>query len=296
MAKPIESQSQYEKAEKIVIEKIINNNIISSLDADGEETIIMGRGIGFGKRAGNVADNKRIEKIFKLDNKDSAERFKELLASLPLEYIQVSNDIITYAKEILNIELNQNVYITLTDHISFTVDRFKKGMDFANALLEEVKLFYPNEFAVGIHALQLIESRIKVSLPEDEAASIALHLVNAELDSSISNTFTITKMIHEIMEIIEREITPQNMNPYHRDRLIINLKHLGHRLLTSHPDKSFIDPELYDFIRNNYQRDYGLINQVNCYLEAQYGCSMTEEEQIDLTLSIKRIRTTDMQF
>lgn len=296
MAKPIESQSQYEKAEKIVIEKIINNNIISTLDADGEETVIMGRGIGFGKRAGSVIDNGRIEKIFKLDNKDSAERFKELLASLPLEYIQVSNDIIMYAKEILNIELNQNVYITLTDHISFTVDRFKKGMDFANALLEEVKLFYPNEFSVGIHALQLIKTRIKVDLPEDEAASIALHLVNAELDSSISNTFTLTKMIREIMEIIEREITPQTMNPYHRDRLIINLKHLGNRLLSSHPDKSLVDPELYDFIRNNYKRECELVNEVNRHLKAKYGCSMTEEEQIDLTLSIKRIRTTDLQY
>ncbi len=279
----------YEKS-VIIIDKIINNNIISSLTPEGGETIIMGRGIGFGKRAGSLVDNRRIEKIFKLDSQDSVERFKELLSSLPLEYIQVSNDIVAYAKEIMDIELNQNVYITMTDHISFAIDRHKQGMDFANALHEEVKLFYPHEYAVGRHALYLIRSRIGVSLPEDEAASIALHLVNAEFSTSISKTFTMTKMIREIMEIIEQEITPANMSAYERDRLIINLKHLGNRLLSPDSGKSGKDSELHDFVSNNYGRDFELIKEINSHIKEHYGCSMTEEEQIDLTLSVKRIR------
>ena len=36
------------------------------------------------------------------------------LASLPLEYIRLSTDIITYAKDSLELKLNQNVYLTLT--------------------------------------------------------------------------------------------------------------------------------------------------------------------------------------
>lgn len=34
------------------IDKIINNNIVSALDADGKEVIVMGRGLGFGMKAG----------------------------------------------------------------------------------------------------------------------------------------------------------------------------------------------------------------------------------------------------
>ena len=116
------------------IEKIINNNIISARDSGGVELIAMGRGIGYGKRPGDEAADGQIEKIFRLEHMDDKEHFKELLASIPLEYVRLSTDIISYAREILEIELNQNVYLTLTDHISFAMSRHAGKMRFNNAL------------------------------------------------------------------------------------------------------------------------------------------------------------------
>lgn len=280
------------KQDKLIIDKIINNNIISSLDADGGEMVIMGRGIGFGKKAGHAVDESAIEKIFKLDNQDAQERFKELLAALPLEYIQVSNDIISYAKNTLDASLNQNVYITLTDHIGFAIDRHKKGMIFQNALHEEVKLFYPREYTVGRHALYLIKARTGISLSDDEAASIALQLVNAEYNSSLHNIFAMTKMIHEMMEIIEQGIDSWRKPPntHYRDRLIINLKYLGYRLLSANPENGYTDTVFYDFVKNHCAGEYQLIYKVNQYIGEQYGCAMTEEEQIYLALHIKRMK------
>lgn len=101
------------------IDKIINNNIVSVRDSQGIEMVAMGKGIGFGKRPGDEIDDKVVEKIFRLNNMDDKEYFKELLASLPLEHIRLSSDIITYAKESLGLVLNPNVYLTLTDHIGF---------------------------------------------------------------------------------------------------------------------------------------------------------------------------------
>ena len=92
------------------IEKVINNNIISTRDKQGVELVVMGRGIGFGKKPGSEVIEKKIEKVFRLENIDNKEQFKELLASLPIEHIRLSTDIISYAKENLEIKLNQNVY------------------------------------------------------------------------------------------------------------------------------------------------------------------------------------------
>ena len=182
------------------IEKIINNNIISARDDKGIELVAMGKGIGFGRRAGEEVEESKIEKVFRLENIDDTEYFKSLLASLPIEFVRLSNQIISYAKETLGFELNSNIYLGLTDHINFAIERQKKGMVFSNALHDEIKLFYPNEYLVGKHALYLIENQTGCLLPEDEAASIALHIVNAELDSEISTTFVITKMMREMME------------------------------------------------------------------------------------------------
>lgn len=270
------------------IEKIINNNIISAKDDKGNELVVMGKGIGFGQRTGGEIEDGRIEKIFRLENIDDTEYFKRLLASLPLEFIRLSNEIITYAEDTLGLELNSNIYLGLTDHINFALERQKKGMVFSNALHDEIKLFYPNEYLVGKHALYLIESQTGCHLPEDEAASIALYIVNAELNSEISTTFVITKMMREMMEIIEEETELPKKVEYPRDVLIANIKYLAKRLISEEPLRGRMDMELYQFIKERYPDEYILIEKVNQYIENSYQCSMTEEEKLYLVLNVKR--------
>lgn len=275
---------------KLRIEKIINNNIISARDKGGVELIAMGRGIGYGKRQGNEVADDRIEKIFRLEHMDDKEHFKELLASIPLEYIRLSTDIISYAREVLEIELNQNVYLTLTDHISFALSRYSKKMDFNNALYDEVKIFYPLEYSVGRYALDLIEERTGCRLVEDEAASIALHIINGELNSAIGTTFVMIKMMREMMEIIEENVKITDERKYPRDRLISDLKQLANRLVCEQPISGHKDDKLYQFVRENYRQEYMLITGINSYIEKEYQCSMTEEEKIYLALNIKRMK------
>ena len=272
------------------IDKIINNNIISARDRQGVELMAMGKGIGFGQKPGNEIDDKAVEKIFKLENIDNKEYFKELLASLPLEHIRLAADIITYAKESLGLVLSQNVYLTLTDHIGFTLNRHREGMIFNNVLYDEVKLFYPLEYSVGRYALELIEERTSCRLAEDEAASIALHLVNGEINSAMGTTFIMVKMMREMMEIIEKQISIPSGRTYPKERLIADLKQLANRLVSEEPITGRQDDLLYGFVRENYKDEYQIINKLNEYIENEYKCSMTEEEVIYLVLNIKRMK------
>lgn len=272
------------------IEKIINNNIISTRDSQGVELMAMGKGIGFAQKPGNEIDDKAVEKIFRLENMDNKEYFKELLASLPLEHIRLAADIIAYAKESLGLILSQNVYLTLTDHIGFVLNKHRDGMAFNNALYDEVKLFYPLEYSVGRYALEMIEERTACRLAEDEAASIALHLVNGETGSAMGTTFIMVKMMREMMEIISREIPVPEGRTYPKERLIADLKQLANRLVTEEPMSGRKDDLLYDFVRVNYRDEYQIIRNLSEYIEKAYNCSMTEEEIIYLVLNIRRMR------
>lgn len=274
------------------IDKIINNNIISSTDSEGRELVVMGRGIGFGKRLGHKIDESAIEKIFRMDNKDNLERFKELLSKLPLEYIQLSNDIISYAKDSIGIKLNQNVYLTLTDHISFAIDRFKEGMHFSNPLFEEVKLFYPKEYLVGKYALHLIKDKTGLLMMDDEAASIALHLVNAEYDSKISDIFRMTKIIQEMVEHIVLYFPKLHENSMHKDWLVSNLKYLAHRLMKIPPVEDLKDNKFNTIVKEYCEEEYKQVEGMNEFLKDKYDCCMTEEEKVYLAVNIKRTKDT----
>lgn len=50
----------------MVIDKIINNNIVSAFDETGLEVVIMGRGIGFQMKRGQKVPVEKVEKIFRI--------------------------------------------------------------------------------------------------------------------------------------------------------------------------------------------------------------------------------------
>lgn len=61
------------------IVKIINNNIVSALDDENKEIVVMGKGLGFHTKAGQKIPEERIEKIFRLNDESEIGKFKELL-------------------------------------------------------------------------------------------------------------------------------------------------------------------------------------------------------------------------
>lgn len=79
------------------IEKVINNNVVSALE-DGREVVVMGKGIGFQLRAGMDIPNELIEKVFRLNNPGIMDQFKSLVQKLPPERLQISAEVIQYAK------------------------------------------------------------------------------------------------------------------------------------------------------------------------------------------------------
>ncbi|MDO4291645.1 MAG: PRD domain-containing protein [Eubacteriales bacterium] len=269
------------------IQKIINNNVVSALDGEGREIVAMGRGIGFQKKAGQELSEEAVEKVFRLESPVLLERFKELLANMPLECAQVSDAIISYARERLPLRLNQNVYLTLTDHIDFALKRHAQGMLFENALYREIKRFYPEEFEIGLYALDLIAERTGVRLPADEAASIAFHLVNGEFGGmKLRDTQVMTELIRHLMELVgvEHSLPEDSIQA---DRLASNLKFMLSRLLQGKPVAAEPDETFNTFVRGHCRREYELAGKMKDYITSVTECIMTEEEVIYMTLQLK---------
>lgn len=217
--------------DNIIIEKVINNNIISAYEKSGAEVIVMGRGIGFKKKQGEVVPADQISKIFRIKSRTLTEQFKELLANMPLERVRISDEIISHAKDHLKLKLNQSIYVTLTDHINFAIERVSQGIEPQNALLWEIKRFYPQEFQLGIYALELIHDRLGILLPEDEAGFIALHFVNAEYGTDIRDAVKFPDQMQAIVDIVERDLgILLDESSLHYERFMTHIKFLIQRI------------------------------------------------------------------
>lgn len=273
----------------MTVEKVINNNIVSAYDETGREVVVMGRGIGFGVRAGAVIDNSKIEKVFRIESQGVAEQFKELLANMPLEHAQISNDIISYAKSTLKLKLNQSIYVTLTDHINFAIERYQKGINLENALLWEIKRFYPQEYGLGRYAIDLIRERLHVSLPEDEAGFIALHFVNAEYGTDIRDALHFPNQMKDILDIVTRELGIRlDEGSLHYERFITHVKFLLQRVYRKEllPDE---ESELAEMMKKKYPKEYACSEKIADYIEEAAGCRLSAEEIMYLSIHIRRI-------
>lgn len=276
------------------IDKIINNNLIRTFDNNGKEVLVMGCGLGFQKKIGDTVDQSKIEKIYAIENKSDSNKLMTLLSEIPLEYIQVSNEIISYAKYSLGKRLNDNIYISLTDHISFAIERYKQGLNFNNALLWEIKRFYNHEFLIGKEALAIIKKRLNIELPEDEAASIALHIVNAQLNSrDMNDTLDITKLIQNILNIVKFHFNIE-LDEYslHYERFITHLKFFAQRMLSGKVMKSD-DTNFCEMIKDQYKDAYLCAEKVKKYIQKEFNHEISDEEMMYLTVHIKRIIKED---
>lgn len=280
--------------DNIIIEKVINNNIISAYEKSGAEVIVMGRGIGFKKKQGEVVPADQISKIFRIKSRTLTEQFKELLANMPLERVRISDEIISHAKDHLKLKLNQSIYVTLTDHINFAIERVSQGIEPQNALLWEIKRFYPQEFQLGIYALELIHDRLGILLPEDEAGFIALHFVNAEYGTDIRDAVKFPDQMQAIVDIVERDLgILLDESSLHYERFMTHIKFLIQRIYRKELLSSE-DRELSLLMQRKYPREYQCSVKVAEYIMQATGSRLSEEEIMYLSVNIRRVSTIDL--
>ena len=280
--------------DNIIIEKVINNNIISAYEKSGAEVIVMGRGIGFKKKQGEIVPADQISKIFRIKSRTLAEQFKELLANMPLERVRISDEIISHAKDHLKLKLNQSIYVTLTDHINFAIERVSQGIEPQNALLWEIKRFYPQEFQLGIYALELIHDRLGILLPEDEAGFIALHFVNAEYGTDIRDAVKFPDQMQAIVDIVEHDLgILLDESSLHYERFMTHIKFLIQRIYRKELLSSE-DRELSLMMQRKYPREYQCSVKVAKYIMQATGCRLSEEEIMYLSVHIRRVTTIDL--
>lgn len=273
------------------IAKVLNNNVITVIDDQHRESVIMGRGIAFKKQPGDEIEEERIEKIFTLENREVSQKLMTLLSDIPMEYMDISDEIIQYAQGVLGGKLHDSIYISLTDHIHFAIERYRLGMEIKNALLWEIKRMYRKEYAIGVKALGIITDKLGVTLPEDEGGFIALHLVNAQLNVEMRDTVTMTNIVKDIINIVRRsfviDLDEESLSYY---RFLTHLKFFAQRILSGTPSNNKeTDNSLHDMVKQQYSSSYACAEKIKDYAQKIYGRSLSNEEMLYLTIHIERV-------
>ncbi|AHL73253.1 PRD domain-containing protein [Bacillus altitudinis] len=274
------------------IYKILNNNAVVVKEGD-QEKIVMGPGIAFQKGKNDVVPVQKIEKIFVV--REENEKFKQILATLPEAHIEVAEHIISYAEGELMMPLSDHIHISLTDHLSFAIERVQKGIVLYNKLLGEIKVLYKQEYDIGKYAIRYVKERLGVDLPDDEAGYVALHIHTAKMNTeSMKKTVKYTTMIKEMIEhvesVFERSIDEDSIS---YQRLVTHLRYALGRL-ESNEAFQIMDDDMLTFIQTKYDSAYRCALGLADLLKKEYGLHLPKSEIGYITLHVQRLQDAEL--
>ncbi len=267
--------------------KVFNNSTVSTIMPDGQEAIVLGKGIGFNQRPGSVIREELIEKVYYVQD-EMQTKFLQMLQNVRTDVMEAAQEIIDMAAAD-GFSLSNQATISLIDHINFAMERQQSQLVMPNLLLRETHLLYPKEYALGQRALQIIQRRCGVALPEDEAGYIALHLVTISSDRNAA--YDTLKFVKGTLDIICQytHLPPDSTNT-DMMRLIMHLKFLAQRVFHQSTWENQADmDEMYHFLLKRRPKSKKCLDALDSFITQTYHYSLNDQEKFYLLIHLTKM-------
>ncbi|AWK44429.1 PRD domain-containing protein [Photorhabdus laumondii subsp. laumondii] len=273
----------------LTIVKLINNNVVLAIDENNNEVILMDKGIGFNRKKGDRLNVQDVAKVFTVEKND---RINQIIATIPVSVIELTEKIIALGKDLLGKSLNDSLLITLSEHLNFAFERVSKGYQIGNVLQWEIPHLYPLEYEVGKQALIYINGQIEKPLPPIEASLIALHFVNAQYEGqTMGDTLKLTNLINKTVKLIHYYFHVNlDTTSVNYSRFITHLRYfLIRQNKNEHSSAIEMDFSLQELIEEKYFKSYNCAVKLIKYLREKYQWKVPDDELIYLVIHIERV-------
>ena len=275
--------------------KVLNNSLVLALDNAGQESILMGKGIGFHKSIGYEFQESEIEKVFVLKDKEVSRNIIRLAAETDSVFFELAKAVIDYAIDTFDMKLMDHIYLSLTDHLSFAARRVREGIVLQNFYTQEMKKFNPQEFQVGEYAVNLMRERLDLEIPADEAGNIAFHFINAQFNHPYnSQNLLISRTLDAVLDIVKYAFgITYNEDSTSYSRYVTHVRLFAQRLVSRNqlPDEK--NDIRYEQIHSICQTEFECVEKIQIYVYEQFRQKLSSQEKMYLALHIHRVLEED---
>ncbi|MFV0557559.1 MAG: PRD domain-containing protein [Enterococcus sp.] len=266
--------------------KRINNNVILSKE-NQREVILMGKGLGFQRKPGDPVPREAIEKKFYPEEDMTIEQMAMLMTKATERELAVIYKVVKYFKTTIQQEVNPNVFFTLTDHILFSIQRQKNNLVLVNPMRWEIKRIYPQEYAVAVKAVEYIQQELYPEFPEEEAAFLTLHFVNATItEESHQDAYELAKLTNSILKIVRYRLQLElDENSSYFQRFITHIRYYLMRQTQEVIEVDVANP-MVELAFRSYPQEKAIAEQIKKFLYEEKGWQVPDIELMYLILHI----------
>ena len=270
-----------------IITKVLNSNAVLVRDERGMERVLIGKAIGYGRKRGTeVPPDAADQEFLALPDADHR-HLVELMGAIDPDFVSLTREIVRQAQA-AGLDLDPHIYLTLTDHMNFAVASAKAGRPNLNRLTWEMQTIYPRHYALARRTVAFLRRRWRVELPEDEAAAIAFHLVNADSTQAASDSMRVAELVRSVVTIVSNAAGLNlREGDLHYARFVTHLQYFAERFYAG----ALLDTReslLYRTLREQAPRAVETGERVREFMLAAHRAEIPDEEIAYLALHIAR--------
>lgn len=273
--------------EGYLIKKVLNNNVIL-VQQNYQNYILIGKGIGFGRKKGTLLkklDNIE-EKFISLKGLD-VDEYETFFTTVDPKIIETTQKIIEMLKGEIKENLDPHGYIALIDHINFAIKRLTEGISIVNPFLFEIKLMYPDEYNLAKKSVSILEEDLEIFIPEAEVGFLTLHIYGARKDKNKNEALENSKMISQIVELVESKLQIKlEKNSFLYRRFVMHLMGIIDRAYSKRVDEDKFLQKLQDDLRYEFNIAYYIVK----IMERTLKVNIPEGETGYIALHLHKMR------
>ncbi|MFT4041933.1 MAG: PRD domain-containing protein [Gordonia sp. (in: high G+C Gram-positive bacteria)] len=275
--------------QRIVTQKVLNNNVVITLDATGAERVLMGRGLGFQRKPGDVIDPATVEKTFVLDDAINRDHVHHLIGEVPYQVVEAVSSAVDEAERFLGHDLGRGIVIAVIDHVAYLLERLATSTSLPATEKPELQILHPREFEAASRMAASIGAALDVELPPNENVFLTMHVLNATRDEPNGTAALLLSRVQHVVATVESSLGVS----LHTDsaiyaRFVVHVQFLLQRLVT----KTMLtnaDSTFFQLARRSYPRSAGIVDAVKAYVARETGQELSEEELLYLILHVERL-------
>jgi transcriptional antiterminator len=274
---------------KLLIDKVLNNNVLIAAHPSYEEVVLIGKGIGFNRKHGDFIETDSVEKLFVLKDEREQQNYLKLLPFIDTDLQEVIISAIELIKQRTHTQLDEHIHVALTDHLMFAINRISKGLEMSNPFLVETKTLYRHEYEIATEVVDFINEKTGISLPVGEIGFIALHIHSAMTNRNLSevnqHSQLVSRLVNMVEEQFEIEIDKESIDYM---RLVRHLRFTIERVVKG---EKVDEPEkINSLLKQEYPVCYNLSWKLIKVMQQTLKMKVFDAEAVYLTMHLQRIQ------
>lgn len=274
-----------------VIKALNHNAVLAVRENSTKEYLLLGKGIGFGKKVSEHIEPGEDVRIYSLQSDSERGNARALVRDINPVYLEISNTILKKAEEEFG-KIDKSILFPMADHIAFAVERIRKGEQISNPLTQDIQVLFYKEYKIAMLAETLLQQMEGISIDKDEIGYIALHVHSSICDEKVSNAMQIAAAVRECVAMIEEEKGSKiDIQTLSYNRLMNHIKYMAARGITGEELKL----DMNEYMESQFPNSFRIADAVCRHLSRALRIELPKIEIGYLAMHIERVCDSEIE-